>query len=239
MSDLWNPWHGCHKISAGCLNCYVYRIDSRIGRDPSTVVKTKSFNAPLRRNKSGDFCMSSGKIYTCFSSDFLIEEADQWRADAWRIMRERSSQNFIFITKRIHRLKDCLPDDWGCGYPNVSIACTMENQEMADFRMPIFLEAPIRHKFIVCEPLLSHIDFRGKLNNSAIEEIIAGGESGPDARICDFDWIKSIRLQCLESKVNFHFKQTGANFKKDGRIYKIPRNIQAKQARKSAMDLYF
>ncbi|MCB7206753.1 DUF5131 family protein, partial [Dorea formicigenerans] len=20
----WNPWHGCHKISAGCEHCYVY-----------------------------------------------------------------------------------------------------------------------------------------------------------------------------------------------------------------------
>ncbi|MEN6339375.1 MAG: DUF5131 family protein, partial [Clostridiaceae bacterium] len=29
----WNPWHGCHKYSAGCQNCYVYRMDDRHGKD--------------------------------------------------------------------------------------------------------------------------------------------------------------------------------------------------------------
>lgn len=239
MSDLWNPWHGCHKISAGCLNCYVYRIDAHIGKNPAIVTKSKSFNAPLKRDRRGNFRMSSGEIYTCFSSDFLVEEADPWRADAWRIMKMRDTQNFIFITKRIHRLRECLPSDWGGGYPNVCIGCTMENQQMADYRLPIFLSLPIAQRFIVCEPLLSDIDFRGRLNPQAIGEVVVGGESGPNARPCDFDWVKSIRRQCLESKVNFHFKQTGANFKKDGRTYKIPRHIQAAQARKSDMDLRF
>ena len=239
MSDLWNPWHGCHKISAGCLNCYVYRIDAQVGRNPAIVAKSKSFNAPLKRDRRGNFRMSSGEIYTCFSSDFFVEEADQWRGEAWRIIKTRDTQNFIFITKRIHRFLDCIPDDWGEGYPNVSIGCTMENQQMADYRLPIFLSLPIASRFIVCEPLLSDIDFRGRLDPSLLGEVVAGGESGPDARICDFDWISSIRRQCLESKVNFHFKQTGANFKKGERLYKIPRPIQAKQAQKSGMDLRF
>jgi len=29
VSTTWNPWHGCRKVSAGCVNCYVYRIDAR------------------------------------------------------------------------------------------------------------------------------------------------------------------------------------------------------------------
>ncbi|MEN6461119.1 MAG: DUF5131 family protein, partial [Syntrophomonas sp.] len=33
----WNPWHGCHKISTGCQNCYVYRIDAQHGKDSSIV----------------------------------------------------------------------------------------------------------------------------------------------------------------------------------------------------------
>ena len=33
MNLTWNPWHGCKKISAGCLNCYVYRTDSKYEKD--------------------------------------------------------------------------------------------------------------------------------------------------------------------------------------------------------------
>ena len=29
----WNPWHGCTKLSPGCLNCYVYRQDEMINKD--------------------------------------------------------------------------------------------------------------------------------------------------------------------------------------------------------------
>ncbi len=36
---IWNPWHGCHKISPGCANCYVYRLDESIGKDASIVSK--------------------------------------------------------------------------------------------------------------------------------------------------------------------------------------------------------
>ena len=51
----WNPWHGCHKISPGCLHCYVYRADQRHGQDGKTVRKTASFDMPLRRDKKGDY----------------------------------------------------------------------------------------------------------------------------------------------------------------------------------------
>lgn len=45
----WNPWHGCDKISAGCLNCYVYRRDEEFGKDSSLVTQTTSFDLPLKR----------------------------------------------------------------------------------------------------------------------------------------------------------------------------------------------
>ena len=30
MINLWNAWHGCHKISAGCKNCYMFRRDAKL-----------------------------------------------------------------------------------------------------------------------------------------------------------------------------------------------------------------
>ena len=46
----WNPWHGCHKISEGCQNCYVYRTDSRYGKDSGKVEKTSNFDMPENGN---------------------------------------------------------------------------------------------------------------------------------------------------------------------------------------------
>ena len=51
---IWNPWHGCRKISAGCLNCYVYRRDESVGRDASAVVKTADFDLPVRRDRRSE-----------------------------------------------------------------------------------------------------------------------------------------------------------------------------------------
>ena len=137
--QIWNPWHGCHKISPGCQNCYVYRTDSRYGKDSSIVTKTANFDLPIRRGRNKEYKLKPGyDVFTCGTSDFFLEEADDWRKDAWSMIKARPDLDFLIITKRIHRFTINLPADWGEGYENVSIGCTMENQEMADYRM-VFL----------------------------------------------------------------------------------------------------
>ena len=210
MSETWNLWHGCHKKSEGCQHCYVFRRDAEFEKDSNIVTKTASFN--------------------------LIEEADAWREDAWLMIQRRSDLHFFMITKRPERIVQCLPDDWGDGYENVTICCTMENQRRVDERLPLYRELPIRHKSIICEPLLEAIDFHDGLG-SWCEQVTVGGESGRDARVCDYDWVLNIREQCIKSNVAFHFKQTGAHFRKDGRLYNIPRNQQMAQAHRAGIDI--
>ncbi len=233
----WNPWHGCHKLSPGCRNCYVYRVDAQHERDASVVKKTGDFALPLRRTRSGGYKLMPGTtVYTCFTSDFLLADADAWRAEAWAMMRERQDLHFLFITKRIDRFWEAAPLDWGgAGYENVTVGCTVENQATADYRLPIFRTLPIRHKFIACEPLLSHIDLMPHLGPWA-ERVIAGGESGPEARVCEYGWVLALREQCVAASVAFRFKQTGANFVKDGRRYRIERRHQHAQARRAGID---
>lgn len=229
----WNPWHGCHKTSAGCAHCYVYRMDGKHGKDANLVTKTNDFYLPIAHLRNGSYKVAPESfIWTCFTSDFLLEDADAWRAEAWRMMRERSDCEFLFITKRITRFLQCLPDDWGEGYPNVSICCTVENQSKVEERLPVFREVPIRHKMIVCEPLLERIDLSAYLGDW-VESVTVGGESGDQARPCDYDWILEIRRQCIEANVPFRFKQTGAHFIKDGKRYQIKRSLQHSQARKA------
>lgn len=113
----------------------------------------------MRRTRTGTYKIPAGStVFTCFSSDFFVEEADPWRPEAWEMIRERSDLHFFMITKRIDRLEANLPPDWEAGYPHVTICCTVENQERADYRLPIYRDAPIRHKIIICEPLLGPID---------------------------------------------------------------------------------
>ena len=52
------------------------------------VKKTEKFHAPIEKTKNGDYKMKSGQtVYVCFSSDFLIEDADKWRTECWEMLR--------------------------------------------------------------------------------------------------------------------------------------------------------
>ncbi|HEX2395770.1 MAG TPA: DUF5131 family protein [Bacteroidales bacterium] len=232
----WNPWHGCHKISEGCRNCYVYRIDARHDRDASIVSRNVGFNMPLKKSRSGGYKIKPGEtVFTCFTSDFFLEDADEWRAEAWQMIRFRKDLDFFIITKRIHRFYVNLPSDWGEGYPNVTICSTCENQDRADYRLPILLDVPVRHKAIICEPLLDKMNISRWLK-PCIEEVVVGGESGNEARICNYEWVLDLQNQCVKHGIPFHFKQTGAKFMKEGRLYNIRRPDQHRQARKAGID---
>ena len=154
MSIVWNPWHGCTRYSEGCAHCYVFRIDSNAQRDSEQLRLNSTYTLPIRCGRDGYKIKSGEVVYTCLSSDFFHPGADMWRDEAWRMMHEREDLNFFIITKRILRMADCLPPDWGTGYPNVTVACTCENQRRTDERLPVVLSLPLAHRQIVCEPLL-------------------------------------------------------------------------------------
>ena len=199
--------------------------------------RTQNFDLPVRRKKDGSYKIDSGShVYACMTSDFFLDEADKWRDEAWDIIRERWDLKFTIITKRIVRFSGCVPSDWGAGWDNVTVCVTCEDQSAFDERFPIFEKLPVKHKQMICEPLIGEIDTRGFLRGSQIEQMTVGGESGDDARICDFDWVLSLRDQCDEAGVRFYFKQTGAKFRKDGRVYSIPRYLQHDQAKKAKIN---
>lgn len=225
----WNLWHGCTKVSAGCAHCYMYRRDESVGRDPSVVTKTSSFNLPVRRIRSGEYKIPSGsRFYTCFSSDFFHADADDWRDDAWNMIRERSDCTLFMVTKRPERIKDHLPFDWRNGWSHVEIAVTCENQEMLDKRMPVYLDVPMHHRSVMIEPMLGPVDLSEYVGK--IDSISVGGESGPTARPCDFAWVKDVYRQCKEYGIGFSYHQTGARLIRDGKEYRIPRSEQHVQA---------
>ena len=235
---VWNPWHGCHKKSEGCLNCYMFRRDAKYGLDSNVVKKTASFDKVVRKRKDGSyFIKSSDYVYVCMTSDFFVEEADKWREEIWNMIKERSDLNFYIITKRIERFNVSLPSDWKDGYDNVTVCITAENQKRADERIPLFLSLPIKHREIIHEPMLESINIDVYLKTGGIDKVICGGESGENARVCNYDWIVSMRNACSKYGVSFYFKQTGARFVKNGKLYNVPRKEQLSQASKANINL--
>jgi len=233
---MWNPWRGCHKYSEGCRFCYIHKGDARRGVDTNVVTKADNFCAPVERykrgEKKGEYKMKSGEtVYLCFSSDFLLPDADQWRSDCWRMMRDRSDLRFLFLTKRIERFVDCVPDDWGDGYENVTVGCTVENQAEADKRLALFDTLPIHHKDIILQPMLEAMDIERHLDG--VELVVVGGESDQNARPLDYAWVLDVREQCLRQGVKFEFRQCGSNFVKDGKLYQLPVRQLMSQAREA------
>ena len=235
---MWNPWHGCHKCSEGCLRCYMYEQDKNYGVNSNTVRVTRSgFRLPVQkvRNKENKrvekyeltYKIPSGSlIMTCMTSDFFIEEADIWRQDAWQFIHERRDCLFQIITKRPERIKQCLPDNWLNGWNNVIISVTAENENRAWERVPILLDLPIKHKGIVIAPMLEHMDIKPFLSSGEIEQVSISGESyiGWDgiARVLKMSWVKDIKQQCEEYDVPFRFHQTGSRLElENGRILHI------------------
>lgn len=231
---LWNPWRGCKKCSDGCLHCYIHKGDTKRNINTNDIVKTKDFYKPIEKKKNGDYKMKAGLIYLGFSTDFLIEDADDWRGECWSMIKERQDCTFLFLTKRIERFMQCVPDDWGDGYQNVVVCCTVENQQNADKKLSVFHSLPIRHKCITAQPLLERINIEPYLDD--IELVVVGGESDRFARPLDYDWVLDLRAQCIRKHVNFEFRQCGTYFIKDGKQYKLQTKDLCSQARKANID---
>lgn len=215
----WEPWTGCYPASDGCTYCYFYGpYAKRYGQN--TIEKTDKFDWPIRKNAKGEYNIKGGKILaTCFATDFFLPEADAWRRDVWAMVKERQDIDFLILTKRIDRFPVALPEDWGDGYDNVNIGCTVENQALADSRLPLFLSYPIKRRFVACSPLLEPIDLSAYLEG--IAHVTVSGESGREARVCNYDWVLDIREQCKAAGITFWFKETGSLFQRDGVVQKI------------------
>jgi Protein of unknown function (DUF5131) len=128
----WNPWQGCRKVSPGCKYCYMYRAKERYGQDPTVVRRSKTtFTAPLTWTPP----RVPWRVFTCSWSDFVIEEADAWRDEAWDVIRRTPHLTYQVLTKRPERLAGRLPwttDPW----PHVWLGVSVETLLRPDHDAP-------------------------------------------------------------------------------------------------------
>ena len=162
-------------------------------------------------------------------------ELEEWRDDLWELIHSTPNLDWLLLTKRpenVVRMMNPAPTEkvpapylaGGDYLPNVWLGTSIENQEVADKRIPELLKIPARVRFLSVEPLLDRIDLKFGITNlddvadyldvpewkgQRIDWVIVGGESGPHARPMHPDWARSIRDQCQAAGVPFHFKQWG------------------------------
>lgn len=211
--NTWNPWHGCIKVSEGCKFCYMYRDKERYKADPTIVLRSKGkFNDPLRWKEPK-------LIFTCSWSDFFIKDADAWRDEAWKIIKATPQHTYQILTKRPERIAQCLPADWGKGYPNVWLGVSVENQKNAS-RISTLVKNHAAINFVSFEPLLEEIDLRKVSDLHLIDWAIIGGESGNDTgkyryRKCEMPWIRTLIIDLEMKKIKVFVKQLGTHLAKE------------------------
>lgn len=212
----WNPWHGCHKISPGCANCYMFTEKRQYGQAPDVVVRSKTmFNAPLKWK-------DPSLVFTCSWSDWFIEEADPWRAEA-ECVAAGTEHVYQILTKRIERVRrDCSLisrefERWANSWFGVSV----ENRKHGLPRIDALREAiDDENRFLSIEPLLEDL---GQVDLTGIAWVIVGGESGFRRRPMEISWLASIVEQCAAQGVPCFVKQDAAF--KPGQQGRIPAEL--------------
>lgn len=224
-----NWWAGCTAISPACDNCYAKRMAGRLwGTEWGTGKPRHQFAGAAAALQAIDRkAKRMGQPLRVFHnslSDFFDNEVSQeWRDQAFQAMADTQNLVHLLLTKRIGNVAGMLPplvNTFDKVFPNVWIGSTVVNQAEADRDIPKLLAVPAAKRFLSMEPLLGPVSFEGMWvphTNPAMHEnmlealdwVIAGGESGPNARPMHPDWVRSLRDQCEAAGVPFLFKQWG------------------------------
>jgi protein gp37 len=176
-----------------------------------------SFTKPKRPRV---FCASLADVF-----DNAIDP--QWRIELFDLINKTPALDWMLLTKRIGNAKAMIKaatenSDFHNGrvnfeknpWHNVFIGATICNQAEADRDMPKLLATPAAKRFLSIEPMLgpvelNHLTPEPGTNQSGIDLVIVGGESGENARPMHPHWVTRIRDQCKGARVPFHFKQWG------------------------------
>ncbi len=211
VHHTWGPWRGCTPVSPGCVNCYMFRGQLRYGNDPTKVVRCSRaiWKQPL--SKGVNRWKAGQRVMVCSWSDFFHSAADEWRDEAVRVMMGRPDLWWIIPTKRVGRIIGCLdkvPSDFD--FYGLTILASVENQEMADERIPELIEVKKRWPDLriaaSVEPLIGHVVLR---QLSALDWVIVGAESASKSKVryCPARWVHDIVCDCRAEDTPCYVKQ--------------------------------
>lgn len=244
----WNPTTGCDRVSPGCDNCYALELAGRLklmgssayqnDGDPRTsgpgfglTMHPNRLDQPLRWKRPRRIFVNSMSdlFHPAVPVEFIVE--------VFVVMAKAKQHQFQILTKRPQRMAQVVSDMWfdprvgllprldpEVDYrplPNVWMGTSIETDRYA-FRANHLRKTLAEVRFLSLEPLLGPLP---SLDVHGVDWVIVGGESGPNHRPIETDWVREIRDRCVDAGVAFFFKQWGGRTPKangrelDGRTW--------------------
>lgn len=217
----WNPTTGCDRTSPGCENCYAMTLAKRLQAmgqakyqkdgDPRTsgpgfglTIHEEALGIPYRWR-------SPRVIFVNSMSDLFHPQVPlDFIRRVFRVVDETPQHTYQVLTKRSKRLAQVGEHlSWPA---NLWMGVSIESDRYR-FRVDHLRTVDAAVRFVSAEPLLGPLP---GLDLSGIDWLIAGGESGSNARAMQEDWVRDLRAQCNAAGVAFFFKQWGGRTPKAG-----------------------
>ena len=220
----WNPVTGCDRVSAGCDNCYALTMAKRLKAmgapkyqtDGNPITSGPGFGIALHPQ-----VLAQPYRWTKPATVFVNSMSDLFHAKVpleyiqrvFEVMASTPQHTYQILTKRALRLARLAPElPWP---EHVWVGVSVEEPVVLN-RIEHLRRVPAAVRFLSCEPLISGLP---DMNLEGIDWVIAGGESGVNARPIDETWVADIRDQCAAAEVPFFFKQWGGRTpKQHGRL---------------------
>ena len=205
--STWNPTSGCERVSPGCDNCYALRFAERFRGVPGHYFE-HGFDVQLRPNmltKPRDWKSPRLVFVNSMSDLFHRSIPDRYIDDVFDVMEDVDRHIYQLLTKRPERLRRYLARRYAARRlpENVWVGTSIENNA-ASWRADMLRSAKAEIRFLSVEPMLGPVD---KVSLENIDWVIVGGESGPNRRPMDVQWIREIRDRCIRDAIPFFFKQ--------------------------------
>ncbi len=236
------------RLTGVPLNCYAETGSKRYGHNvwgptaPRRTFGEAHWREPLKWNKQAEAEKRRHRVFTSSMGDNCEDHptVTAERQKLWPLICDTPWLDWQFLTKRAERLPECLPDDWGPGYPNVWLGVSAENQKYYDERWSILGTIPAVVRFISYEPALGPIEIcaaltpHSKTGKVFPDWVIYGAESGLGFRKAEVEWARSARDQCKKLGIAFFHKQSngirsGMGPQLDGKLiheYPTPRKVE-------------
>ena len=226
-----NTWSGCQRVSEGCRFCYAEALPPKMRRGaawgpnaPRVLASAEYLQQPYawaaRARKLGVRL----KVFAHSTSDVFEarDDLDEWRGMLFDLIELTPDLDYLLLTKRPQEIMRRVPPRWRAGFPaNVWVGVTMEDARAWRERIDHLRAVPAVVRYVSYEPAVDRlwapsdsipyaplkresVGWRG-----AVDWIIAGGESGRNARVPNPAWFRQVRDACEVTQTAFLFKQWG------------------------------
>ena len=244
LTSDWNPVVGCQRYSPGCRDCWwldgimpwqkrLRNLPGAVAEGVATVLNDRFDPLKLRPKRGIVGVVQHGDLFwdrvpddvitrVLAVVDLVAGERDVKNCARQAKGRPLDGTKYVLWSKRAERMADFMGRRYPDGVPPY-LACgvSVENQELADERLPHLLRVQ-GHRFVMIEPMLGPIDLSAY---AAVSWVVAGSETGTErARPMDLAWARAVRDFAKANDLPFFLKQVGANHRKperklDGRTW--------------------